>query len=52
MLYKNLSRKAKKLYKLCYEKGLTDFHWAAAQILEQVNGMDCAEKYIRESKKP
>ena len=47
MMYKNLSRKHKKIYKLCYEAGLTEWHFTAARILEQVNGMENAEGYIK-----
>lgn len=50
MLYKNLSRKDKKLYKLCYEYGLTEWHFTAARILERVNGMGNAEGYLRKVK--
>lgn len=46
MLYKNLSMKAKRLYKLAWKLGLTEWHYAAARILEQVNGYENAEGYL------
>ena len=46
MLYKNLSRNDKKLYKLTYERGLTEWHFTAARILERVNGMKNAMGYL------
>jgi hypothetical protein len=46
-LFKNMSRPKKKLYRLAYELGLTEFHWTAAQILLEVNGYDNAAEYLR-----
>jgi hypothetical protein len=46
MSYKYLSRIDKRLYKACYEKGLTEWHFTAAQILERVNGIENALEYI------
>ena len=50
-LFKNLSRPKKKLYRLAYELGLTDFEWTAAQILLEVNGYKNAEDYLRKCAK-
>ena len=50
-LYRNLSREKKRLYKLCYEKGLTEWHWTATQILLDVNGYKNAEEYVKNCKK-
>lgn len=47
MLFKHLSREKKKLYRLAYELGLTEWHWTAAQILLQVNGYQNAEDYLK-----
>ena len=49
-LYKNLSRPKKKLYKLAYELGLTEWHWAAAVILSEINGRENTEEYLRKCK--
>jgi len=51
-LYKNLSLKKKRLYKLCWQLRLSEFHWTACQILLDVNGYDNAEGYLRKRKKP
>lgn len=50
-LFKNLSRDKKKLYKLAYNLGLTEFHWSACQILLEVNGYKNAENYLLNCKK-
>lgn len=44
--FRKLSREKKNLYRLAYERGLTEFHWAAAQILLSVNGYRNAEGYL------
>lgn len=44
--FKNLSREKKKLYRLAYENGLTEWHWVAAQLLLDANGYGSAERYI------
>ena len=49
-LYKNLSLKKKRLYKLAWQLGLTEWHWSACQILLDVNGYECAEDYLRKCK--
>ena len=49
-LFKNLSREKKKLYRLAYDLGLTEWHWAAAQILLAVNDFKNAEEFLRKSK--
>ena len=46
-LFKNLSHKKKKLYRLCYSLGLTEFDWVASQILLDINGYDNAEQYLQ-----
>ena len=47
--FKNLNRNKKKLYRLAYELGLTEWHWTACQILLQVNGYKNAEDYLRKA---
>ena len=42
-----MRRNTKKLYKLAYELDLTEFHLTASRILEQINGMKCAENYLK-----
>ena len=44
--YKNLSLKKKRIYKLAYKLGLTEWHWTAALILLDVNGFKSAEEYL------
>ncbi len=50
VMYKNLPFKEKRLYKLAYSLGLTEWHWTAARILLRVNGYDNAEGYLKKVK--
>jgi len=45
--FENLSHKKKKLYRLAYSLGLTEWHWTACQILLDVNGYNNAEEYLK-----
>ena len=45
-LYKHLRPDKKKLYRRAYELALTDWHWTAAQMLLDVNGLKHAMAYL------
>ena len=47
-LSKNLSPDKKKLYRRAYALDLTDWHWTAAQILLDVNGLKNAMAYLEQ----
>ena len=51
MIYKNLSRNAKKLYKIAYGYNLTEWHFNASRILENINGMQNAEEFLKKCSK-
>jgi len=46
VLFKNLSRDKKRIYKRAYELGLGEFEWIAAQMLLSIHGFNNAMNYL------